>query len=203
MQKHIAIVEPCEGYMEFLSDELEERKSAQGLELPVEEIADRLDCRITILHWRNWFHYEVKETWDWTPAARPTSQPEFSERTSVFKSQRGKRIPTPAKNPVYGLPIKEKGLSPRSPGWINDRGLLFPLSCCLTKKLREFYNGDPFQGIVGPMWSGTGYVSQMARATGAGNLVGVAFVVEVTDTSSHRQVSNEEGCRTRHAIIRR
>ena len=70
-QNHIVIVEAYEGFIEFLSDEPGERESTQGLGLPVEEISEALDCRITILCWDEWYRYEVKETWVPTPATRP------------------------------------------------------------------------------------------------------------------------------------
>lgn len=48
-QNHLIVVEAYAGFTEFLSDEPEELKSAQGLGLPLEEIAQLLDCRITVL----------------------------------------------------------------------------------------------------------------------------------------------------------
>src|SRR3990170_1758418 len=169
-QNHIVIVEAYEGFIEYLSDEPGERKSLQGLGLPVEEIAERLD---------------------------------FGNQSIVFKSARVRRIPIPTRDPDYWLPFDEKGLSPRSYGLINDSGLLFFVSYCLNKELQIFYNKDPFQAIILPMWGGLGYVSQMARATRTDNIVDVPFAVVVTDTSANRLTSNQEGVWTRYAIIRR
>ncbi|OGW16609.1 MAG: hypothetical protein A3G93_16410 [Nitrospinae bacterium RIFCSPLOWO2_12_FULL_45_22] len=202
-QNHIVVVEAYEGFIEYLSDESEERNSFQGLGLPVEEIAEHLDCRITILCWDQWYRYELKETWGSTPATRPVSQPDFSNMSRVLESSRIKRIPIPARDPEYWLLFDEKGLSPRSHGLINDSGLLFFVSYCLSKELRVFYNNDPFQVVILPMWGGVGYVSQMARATQVSNMVDVPFVVVATDKSINRQMANQEGIWTRQAIVQR
>ena len=202
-QNHIVVVEAYEGFIEYLSDESEERNSFQGLGLPVEEIAEHLDCRITILCWDQWYRYELKETWGSTPATRPVSQPDFSNMSRVLESSRIKRIPIPARDPEYWLLFDEKGLSPRSHGLINDSGLLFFVSYCLSKELRVFYNNDPFQVVILPMWGGVGYVSQMARATQVSNMVDVLFVVVATDKSINRQMANQEGIWTRQAIVQR
>ncbi len=177
--------------------------SLQGTGLPVEEIAERLDCRITVLCWDLWYRYELKETRVPTPATRPVSQPDFGNQSVIFQSARVKRIPIPARDPDYWLPFGEKGLSPRSYGLINDSGLLFFASYCLNKEIQAFYCNDPFQAVVFPMWGGLGYVSQMAKATAVPNTVDVPFVVVVTDKSVHRQMANQEGIWTRHAIVRR
>ncbi|MFN3530983.1 MAG: glycosyltransferase family 2 protein [Candidatus Brocadia sp.] len=200
---HILIVEAYEGFIEYLSDEPEERMSLQGLGLPVEEIARHLDCRITILCWDPWYHYERKETRVLSPATRPVSQPDFGSQPVIFQSAMVKRIPIHTRDPDYWLPFDEKGLSPRSYGLINDSGLLFFVSYCLNKEIQAFYSNDPFQAVVFPMWGGLGYVSQMAKATGVPNTVDVPFVVVVTDKSVHRQMANQEGIWTRHAIVRR
>jgi len=202
-QNHIVVVEAYEGFIEFLSDEREERESARGLGLPLEEIAERLDCQVTILCWDEWYRYEVKETRLPTPATRPVSQPDFGNLSTVFKSKRVKRVPIPTRDPEYRLPFDEGGLSPRSYGLINDSGLVYFASYCLSKELQAFYREYPFQTVILPMWGGLGYVSQMARATEAPNLIDVPFVVVVTDISANRHMVNQEGFWTRHAIIRR
>jgi len=203
MSSHIVVVEAYEGFIEFLSDEPEELTSARGLGLPLEAIAEGLDCRITILCWDEWFRYEVKETWVPTPATRPVSQPDCGNLSAVFKSGRVKRVPIPARDPEYWLPFDERDLSPRSYGLINDSGLLSFASYCLNKELQAFYREDPFQAVVLPMWGGIGYASQMARATQAYDLFDVPFVVVVTDVSVNRQMANQEGIWTREAIVRR
>jgi len=68
-QKHVVIVEAYEGFIEYLTDEPDKRSSFQGIGLPIEEIAERLDCRITILCWDSWYRYELKETCVSTPAS--------------------------------------------------------------------------------------------------------------------------------------
>ncbi|MEP9410702.1 MAG: glycosyltransferase family 2 protein [Candidatus Brocadia sp.] len=202
-QYHILVVEAYEGFIEYLSDEPEERMSLQGLGLPVEEIASHLDCRITILCWDAWYRYEQKEMRVPVPATQPASPPDFRSRSGMFQSSRIRRIPIPARDPDYWLPFDEKGLSPRSYGLINDSGLLFFASYCLNKEMQAFYRNDPFQAVVFPMWGGLGYVSQMARATGVPNTADVPCAVVVTDKSVHRQMANQEGIWTRHAVVRR
>lgn len=143
---HIVIIEGYEGYCEFLSDETEERISMRGLGLPVEEISEYLDCRITILCWSEWYHYETGKTWVPTPATRPVLQPNFDTVPDPFRSERVKRIPIPARDPEYWLPFDEKGLSPRSHGLINDGGLLSFVSYCLNKELQVLYKKRPISG---------------------------------------------------------
>jgi glycosyltransferase involved in cell wall biosynthesis len=200
---HIVIIEGYEGYCEFLSDEAEERISMRGLGLPVKEIAENLDCRITILCWNEWFRYETGKTRVSTPVTRPVSQPDFDTLLASFGSERVKQIPIPARDPEYWLPFDEKGLSPRSHGLINDGGLLSFASYCLNKELQVLYQKDPFQVIILPMWGGLGYVSQMAKAVQSPNFIDVLYAVVVTDISFNRQIANQEGIWTRHAIIRR
>ncbi|MDR4499241.1 MAG: glycosyltransferase family 2 protein [Candidatus Scalindua sp.] len=202
-QNHIVIVEAYEGFVEFLSDEPEERNCLQGLGLPVDEIAERLNSRITILCWDKWYDYEQNETWVSTPATRPLLQPDFGNRSVLFQSGRVKRIPIPARDPVYWLPFDEKGFSPRSYGLISDSGLLFFASYCLNREIQVFYRDDPFQAIIFSMWGGLGYVSQMSKTIQVPDMVDVPFIVLITDTSVNRQRANQEGIWTRHAIIRR
>ncbi|GEM_PF-932722 len=202
-QNHIVVVEAYEGLIEFLSDEPEEQKSARGLGLPLEEIAESLNCRITTLCWDKWYRYETKETWVSTPATRLMSEADISRSSEFFKSNRMERIPIPPRDPEYQLLFNEAGLSPRSYGLIDDSGLVYFASYCLNKELQAFYREDPFQAVILPMWGGLGYVSQMARATQVPTLIDVPFVVVVTDTSANRQIANQEGIWTRHAIIRR
>ena len=82
--KHIVVVEAYQGHFEFLSDEPEELKSAQGLGLPIEEIAEALDCRITVFCWDEWLRYELSHglsygspfTWAPNPVTRPACHPD-------------------------------------------------------------------------------------------------------------------------------
>lgn len=202
-QQHIIVIESYEGYCEFLSDEPEERKSMRGLGLPLKKIAEHLDCRITILHWNEWYRFEREHMKVSTPATQPISHANFDDTDDIFRSDRVKLVPIPARDPDYGLSFRERGLSPRSHGLINDSGLLFFASYCLNKELQVFYHKDPFQLVILPMWGGLGYVSQMARAVQSPNLIDVPFVVVVTDTSANRQSANQEGIWTRQAIVRR
>jgi len=203
VQNHVVIIEAYQGFIEFLSDEHEERKSAQGIGLPVEEIAEDLDSRITIFSWDEWYRYEVNKTLVQIPATRLISQADLRLHSEVFKSERVKRVSISARDPEHRLPFDLKDLSPRSYGLIYDSGLVYFASYCLYKELKDFYCNDPFQAVILPMWGGLGYVAQMARATQVPNCINVPFAVLVTDRSVNRQSANQEGIWTRHAIIRR
>ena len=82
--KHIVVVEAYQGHFEFLSDEPEELKSAQGLGLPIEEIVEALDCRFTAFCWDEWLRYELSHglsygspfTWVSNPVIRPACHPD-------------------------------------------------------------------------------------------------------------------------------
>ncbi|MGH7900972.1 MAG: hypothetical protein ACRENZ_04475, partial [Thermodesulfobacteriota bacterium] len=202
-QKHILIVEAYEGYVEYLSDELDERKYSYGLGLPLEEISDCLDCRVTILCWNKWYKYELKETFDPTPATRPVLEPDFGTLFDPFESEKIETVLLPTIDPIYMKPLEKGGLSPRSYGIIDDGGLLFFLSYFLNSELQTLYKKDPFHAVILPMWGGIGYVAQMAKATYAHNVYNTPFIVVVTDKSANRQISNQEGFWTRKAIIRR
>lgn len=200
---HLVIVEAYEGVAELYADEPEEVKATRGLGLPIAEIAEQLDCRLTVLNWDQWRNYEVKKLWTPTPATRPSTPSDFSHLQVDFQSERVKQVSLPAIDPDYELPFDECGLSPRSHGLINDSGLLFFASYCLLRELKAFHQQDPFQAVILPMWGGVGYVAQMARATHAPNQLDVPFGVVVTDISLTRQRANQEGEWLRHAIIRR
>ncbi|MBV5279761.1 MAG: hypothetical protein J0651_00310, partial [Actinobacteria bacterium] len=202
VRKHIVVVEAYEGFIEYLSDEPEERLSLHGIGLPLEEIAANLDCQITILCWDDWFSHEMGETLVSKSVIRSALQADF-RNFKVYNSDRVNRVRISARDPEYGYPISVRGLSPRSHGLINDSGLLFFVSYCLNRELQTLYTENPFEAVVAPMWGGIGYVSQMAKATETHDIVDVPFVVTVTDISAHRQAANQEGFWTRHAIIRR
>jgi len=114
--KHIVVVEDYQGHIEFLSDEPEELKSAQGLGLPVEEIAGTLDRRITDFYWDKWLRYELSYgspfTWLPNPVTRPAAPIGFIEIPSAFDSHRMRRFPVPARDPIFRRPFSETGLSP-------------------------------------------------------------------------------------------
>jgi glycosyltransferase involved in cell wall biosynthesis len=202
-QPHIAVVEAYEGFIEFLSDEPEERLYAQGLGLDLEEIARRLDCRITVLCWDDWYSYENGETWVNTPATRPDSLPGPDKQPARFESGEMSRIPVSARDPEYNFSIRQSGLSSKSHGLINDSGLLFFVSYCLNKELSSLHARNPLSLVIFPMWGGIGYVAQMSRATEAPSGIDVPFAVVVTDTSANRQEANQEGLWVRHSVIRR
>ena len=205
--KHIVVVEAYQGHIEFLSDEPEELKSAQGLGLPVEDIAETLDCRITVFCWDEWLRYELSYgspfTWVPNPVTRPAVPSAFVEIPSVFDSHRVRRIPVPARDPIFMRPFSETGLSPQSHGQIANNDLLFFVSYCLKEELAVFHRADPFHAVILPAWGGVGYLFQLARATGAEPSVDVPCIVIATDTSAGRQLANQEGYWTLEATIRR
>ena len=205
--KHIVVVEAYEGFIEFLSDEFDDWKSSQGLGLPLDEIAEILDCRITVFSWDDWHRYELSYgspfTWVTKPVTRPVSPPAFRERESAFNSPRLRRVPIRAWDPVFGRPFSETGLSRNSHGLIANNDLMFFVSFCLKEHLNVFQRKDPFQAVILPMWGGLGYLSQLTRATGAKPSLDVPFVVVATGTSAERYASNQEGCWTHESTIRR
>lgn len=202
MGRHLVIVEAYQGASEYLTDEPKERALAEGLGLPVEDIAKRLRCRITVLCWDNWYKLEEGEIRLAYPATRPLEYSSYpSDR--VFEVGNVLRAPIQAKDPDFGLPFSEKGLSPRSHGLINDGGLLSFLSYCLSRELRSLFAMDPFDGLVLPCWGGLGYVVQMEKATGIPGCLTVPCVVVAGDLSIELQRSNQEGFWSRQALILR
>ena len=202
-RNHIVVVEPYTGLLEFQSDEPDENQHAIGLGLPLDELVCALNCRVTILCWDQWFRYETNNLWAQSAETVPISQPSYMDCSETLISSRVKRVPIPARDPEYGRPLAEKGLSPRSHGLINDSGFSFFASYCLSKELKRFFDGDPFQALIMSMWGGLGYVSQMARAAGATNCIDVPVAIVVTDISANRQIANQEGFWTRRAMVKR
>ncbi len=200
---HILVIESYEGCSNFLTNQPEEWELSRGLGLPLEEIAEALDCRITVLCWDEWYGYEAKETWTPFPATRPLYSQDCIVPGADFIFKRVQRISIPPRDPEHRLPFSKKGLSPRSYGLINDSGLLFFISCCLHEELKNFYTADPFQMVILPMLGGIGYVVQMSKATMLQDAIRVPFAVVVTDTSANQQQANHEGLWTRHATITR
>ncbi len=201
--KHILVVEAYEGCLEFLSDDPEDWKITRGLGLPLEEIAEALDCRMTVLTWDEWPPHEDGAMWVPVPATRPVHSRDAWVPSRAPKYGRVRRLPILPRDPEHGRLFREEGPSPRSYGLINDSGLFFFLSVCLRKELEALHAEDPFDLVILPMWGGIGYVSQMAGATRVPGALPVPFAVVVTDTSAGRQLANQEGFWTRHAIIRR
>jgi glycosyltransferase involved in cell wall biosynthesis len=200
---HIVVVEAYEGSLEFLSSEPSEQEHFYGLGLPLAELAEMVDCRITVLGWDKWYDYEEKEFRPAIPSTRPICPLKFTEQPLFYTAKQIKRLLVPTRDPSYNLSFDKKGLSPQSHGLINDNGLLFFVSCCLHEELCTLHTADPFGVVVFPMWGGIGYVAQMARATQTPGFVDAGFVVVVTDTSARRQKANQEGAWLRQAIVRR
>jgi len=206
-EKHIVIIEAYQGVLEYLTDEPEDLAAAQGIGLPLDELAGQLEARVTVLCWDEWLKYEQSPgspfTWVSKPATRPISPRPFQETASVFISPRVRRISIPAKDPVFGRPFSEGGFSPQSYGLIANNDLMFFVSFCLRQHLTGLARRDPFHAVILPMWGGLGYLSQLSRATGAEPALDVPFVVVATDTSARRQAANQEGLWSLEATIRR
>jgi len=204
--KHLVLVEAYDGFVELLSDEPGERRAARGLGLPLEEIAARLGCRITVLAWDEWCRYEATGrsffSWMPAPATRPLSPLAFDERPARL-GDGVRTVAIAARDPGHRLPFATGGLSPLTHGLLANSDVLFLAAYCLNIELQALYREDPFDAVVIPMWGGSGYVAQMTRATGAPGAVDVPFAVVVTDVSANRQRANQEGLWTRPGMIRR
>jgi len=204
---HLVIVEAYDGLVEFVAHDSEERASAQALGLPVEELAERLRCRITVLGWDEWLRYESLPgsflQWMPSPVTRPIASPGAIANGRWRPGDRIRRASIPAVDPAHGLPFATAGLSPQTYGLLADSDPLFLASVCLEGALAQLHQRDPLDAVIVPMWGGCGYVAQLARATGVGALGDVPFGVVVTDTSANRQRVNGEGLWTRAAVTRR
>ena len=206
-QRHLVTVEAYQGILEFATDEPEKLAAAEGLGLPLDDIAAQMGCRVTVLCWDEWLRYELAAgsplTGVPTPATRPTAPRESRRTVSVFSGPRVARIPIPARDPVFGRAFSEGGFSSQSYGLIANNDLMFFVSYCLRQELTRLAHQDPFDAVILPMYGGLGYLSQLARATGAEPSLDVPFVIVATDTSARRQVVNHEGYWGLEATIRR
>lgn len=201
-QPHLVVIETYEGLGEVFSDELAELDAARAIGLPIAELAELLDCRVTVLSWQQWQEYEIKRLKLSTPVTQSVEPRQYNSSANA-QLQHVQHIPIPARDPDYNCAFQERGLSPRSYGLIHDGGFLFFAACCLHRELHSLYQQDPFDAVILPRWGGLGYVAQMARATLTPDQVNVPFAVVVTDRSANSQIANQEGLWTRHTIIRR
>lgn len=206
-RRHLIVVEAYQGQAEFLSCESEAWLTASGLGLPLAEIAERLDARITVLTWDAFLQLEESGksfvSWMPVPATKLANDAVQAMPTIESPSPRVRRVAVPARDPEHSLPLALAGLSKLSHGLLADSDPLFYLSYCLDLELRALQKHDPFETVLVPMWGGLGYVAQMSRATGVDGHVAAPFTVVVTDTSENRQISNEEGLWNRQAVTRR
>src|SRR6185369_3861783 len=202
---HIVIIDAYDGFLEYLTDDAHEIEAAQGLGLPLNDLADALDCRITRLDWCEWLELEQRTDsflrWMPFPTTRPTSPPALRPHRGNSPHPRIASAAIPARDPDHRRPFAE-GPSPLSYGLLANSDPLFIASYVLAQYLEELHARDPIAAVILPMWSGCGYVAQMARATGVG-LQGVPFAAVMTGTSAQRQAANGEGLWTRPAITRR
>ena len=115
---HLVVVEAYDGLLELTSGEAAERSAATGLGLPLDEIALRLDARITVLGWDEWLRYEAAPgafpSWMPFPATRPLQAP-GPPRRAAWTSGGVSHLPIPADDPDSGRPLAA-GLSPRAHG---------------------------------------------------------------------------------------
>lgn len=202
---HLVVVEAYQGFLEHLTDDPRELAGAEGLGLPLDEIAERLGCRVTVLDWSLWYADEARHgahhRWMPFPAARPLAWDAPPTAQDVVAGPRVERRPVSADDPDNGWPFA-LGLSPRTFGLLAESDPLMLASFSLDRTLEALHSEDPVDAVLLPMFGGLGYVAQMAAATRAG-LDGVAFGVVVTGTSLQRQSANGEGLWTRPAQTRR
>jgi len=202
---HIVIIDAYDGFLEFLSDQTHEIEAAQALGLPLNDLIDELDCRITRLDWREWIELEQRPDsflrWMPFPATRPIAPPALRPHGGDSPHPQIAIASIPAHDPDHRRPFAE-GPSPLSYGLLANSDPLFIASYVLAQYLEELHARDPIAAVILPMWGGCGYIPQMARATGVG-LQDVPFAVVVTGTSGQRQAANGEGLWTRPAITRR
>ena len=204
-RRHLVLVESYDGIVETTSAAPEERRLARGLGLPLDDIADRLDCRITVLVWDDWLRYEQDRRaflhWPRPPATRPAVAPGPAPERHYGPSVRCQAIPV--RDPDHGMPLALFAPSPRLRGLAADSDPLLCLSFILDQYLSELHASDPMDALLLPVWGGLGFITQMARATGCNRLGGVPIAAVVTDPSALRQAVNGEGLWTRAAVTRR
>ena len=206
-QKHIIVVEHYDGFLEYLSDEKEEKLSSLGLGLPLEEIAQSLDYRITVLCWDEWLRCETQPDspffWVQSPATRPI-EPHPFDPVPWSDSVRVKRVRIRTTNPEQWRLFGEDGkFNAHTVGFGSDSDISFLLSYCVNSELEFLFRQDPFDAVIAPMWGGSTYISQMSKATGSTRLPSIPFILVVTDTARNRNIANQEGYWTRPIIVRR
>jgi hypothetical protein len=204
-ERHLVVVEAYDGLLECLSHDPHERAAMAGLGLPLADLAERLDCKITLLDWQAWLKYEQQPgsfpQWMPFPCTRPVDVSGFDFSRPGDGTQNVSRVSIAANDPATGRPFHE-GLSPCSYGLLANSDPLFMASYVLHQQLEALHQENPISAIILPIWGGAGYVTQMSRATGVG-LTDVPIAAVVTDTSKHRHSANGEGLWTRPAITRR
>ena len=156
-----------------------------GLGLPVAELAERLQCRVTVLGWDPWLRYErlPGSFFEWMPAPNTRLiNPGLSRPMVNFHSTRVGYREIPARDPVHNLAFAVGGLSGQSHGLLANSDPLFFLAACLERELAALQSLDPFQAVVVPMASATArhsagfhpsaeaaIVPSLRRKTNAGN----------------------------------
>jgi glycosyltransferase involved in cell wall biosynthesis len=204
-KRHLVVVEAYDGLLERLSNDPGERAAMAGLGLPLAELAERLECRITLLDWRAWLKYERQPgtfpQWMPFPCTRPVDASGLDTSLHSEGSPYLSRVSIAIDDPATRRSFHE-GLSPCSYGLLANSDPLFLASYVLNQQLEALPGNDPISAIILPMWGGAGYVAQMSRATGVG-LGAVPIAVVATDTSKSRHAANGEGLWTRPAITRR
>lgn len=202
---HLIVVEAYAGLLECTGGGAGRQAAAEGLGLPLREIAAELAAPITVLDWDEWLGYEATagsfQQWMPFPATRLLRAPGAPRRPSATDAHIRRRS-VPAVDPDTGRPLSE-GLSPRTHGLLANSDPYFLLSYCLDRYLQQLHRTDPFEVVVLPAFGGLGYVAQLGQATGVGSLREVSFATVMTGSSRARQEANGEGLWTRPAVTRR
>ena len=110
-RSHVVVVEAYDGHLEFVTDEQHERAAAAALGLPWAELADLVDCRVTVLAWDEWRACELLPNLPFTWAtARPVTRP----------------------SPAQVLPpVTPNFASPRVTGGCSRRAILSTVNLCV------------------------------------------------------------------------
>lgn len=205
--RHLVVVEPFTGQIEFLSDEPAKCAGASALGLPWRQLAHLTDCRVTCLVWTDWYAYERRPGSPFTRAAtRPVTKPAPPVILPSVDPDLGpsfRRESIPVRDPEHGTSLFERGPGPMSHGMLAEHDALFWLSICLRDTLIGLAARDPYHAVVLPVWGGLGYAAQLGRVCGLHDALDVPYLVTVTDASARRQRGNEEGEWSREAVGRR
>jgi hypothetical protein len=203
---HVVVVEAYDGLMEPLTDEPEAHAARLGSGLPLDELAEAMPARVSVLHWEPWRELERRgqlfTTWAPVPATRATEGPP-PRPPSPWHSAEVIEHAIPATDPGDDRDLAARKPSLRGFGILADNDPLVYFGIRLARELAAIHARDPIDLILVPVWGGLGAIVQLERATGLSGTPDVPVVVVATDDSRGRQRVNQEGGWMREAIVRR